>query len=76
MDIIIHEEVKEKIRSGYYKRQKVSPRKFSEKDCAARETEREKLKQISDARKDNLNIKQFSNRLTNKLVIEFSYKKF
>ena len=59
MDIIIHEEVKEKIPSGYYKRQKVSPRKVSEKDCAARETEGEKLKQISDATKDNLNINSF-----------------
>ena len=76
IDIIIHEEVGEEVPSSSEK-QKASKhtKKSSEKDCAARETELERLKQLSHGRKDNLKvyINNFSNRATNKLVVSFSF---
>ena len=74
IDIIIHKEVRKEVPSSS-KKQKTSKhtRNSSEKDRAARETERERLKQLSDARKDNLKVYvgNFSNRATNKLVVKF-----
>ena len=74
IDIIIHEEVREEVLSSC-KNKKATKRtkKLSEKDRAACGTERERLKQLSDARKDNLNvyISNFSNRVINKLVLKF-----
>ena len=57
IDIIIHEEVREEVPSSS-KKQKASKhtKKSSEKDRAARQTGRERLKQLSDARKDNLKV--------------------
>ena len=76
IDIIIHEEVREEVPSSS-KKQKASKqtKKSSERDRAVRETERERLKQLSDARKDNLKvyINNFSNRATNKLVVSFNF---
>ena len=76
IDIIIHEDVREEVPSSS-KKQKASKHtnKSSEKYCAARKTERERLKQLSDVRKDNLKlyIKNFSNRATNKLVVSFNF---
>ena len=48
-------------------------KKSLEKDRAACETERERLKQLWDARKDNLKVyvSNFSNKATNILVVKF-----
>ena len=57
------------------KKQKTSKhiKNSSEKDRAARETDKERLKQLSDARKDNLKVyvSNFSNRAINILVVKF-----
>ena len=76
MDIINHEEVREEVPSGSSKKQKANKRsvkKSSEKDRPARETEKERLKQLSYAREDNLKayVNNFSNRATNALVVKF-----
>ena len=73
-DIVIHEEDREEVSSSN-KKQKANKRtkRSSEKDRAASETERERFKQLSDARKDHLKvyIRNFSNRATSKLVVKF-----
>ena len=60
IDIIIHEEVREEVSSSS-KKQKACKRikEPSEKDRKARETEREKLKQLLDARKENLMVYKY-----------------
>ena len=76
MDIINHEEVREEVPSDSSKKQKANKRsvkKSSEKDRPGRETEKERLKQLSYAREDNLKayVNNFSNRVTNALVVKF-----
>ena len=76
MDIINHEEFREEVPSGSSKNQKANKRsvkKSSEKDRAARETEKEKLKQLSYPREDNSKeyVNNISNRATNALVVKF-----
>ena len=60
IDIIIHEEVREEVPSSS-KKQKACKRikEPSEKDRKARETERERLKQLLDARKENLMVYKY-----------------